>query len=113
MDIISLVISIISLLFAAITIIWSLLDRTNRILKYRICKFIYRYYAPCYMVNDLPSSNDIFKRFNKLNKENRNARLQYLLIELSHEKMIEMVTDLSSSFEQSKWKPNVIIHGKK
>ncbi|MCL2861786.1 MAG: hypothetical protein FWE22_05190 [Firmicutes bacterium] len=110
MNITALIISLVSLAFTTITIVWAYIDRSNRYLKYRICKYIYQYYSPIYFHDKLPSSADVFKHFNKRNRKNKQARLQYLLIELSHENMIEMLSTTSDSFESAKWKPNVNIN---
>lgn len=108
MEIASLIISIFSLLTTGITVIWTMIDRSNRYLKYKICKEIYKFYAPCYLQDNLPTTEQIYNTFAK-GKEYKRSRIQFLLIELSHENKIEMVTDLSSSFKESRWKPNVNI----
>lgn len=107
MEIAAFIISVFSILLTGITIIWTMIDRSNRMLKYRICRYIYSFYARTYMIDKLPTSSDIFIKFKKID----NSKIQYLLIELSLENKILMVCTMSDdNFETSKWKPNVNIY---
>ncbi len=107
MEIASFVISIISFLFTGITVLWAYIDRDNRHLKYKICTYIYEFYQPTYMVDQLPTTEMVNEKFNSKQRKYKKKKIEYLLIELSLENKIIMSTNLSSPLDKTRWRPNV------
>lgn len=103
--IVSSVIAIISLL---ISLFIFFLQIKDRLLKKKILGYIYRYFAPTYMVDRLPSTQQIENDLKCLIFSKKD--IFDTLIELNKENFISAVGDLSTNLPNIKWKPNMIYH---
>ena len=104
MGVASLILSIISIIFTAVTIVFAIVDRNTRKLKYKICTYIYENTLSEIFSDKLPSTEDIIKAFNNSNCHYKTSKIRYLLIELLNERKIQIIYDLETKFEHAKWK---------
>ncbi|SEW20030.1 hypothetical protein [[Clostridium] fimetarium] len=109
MDSIGLVISIISISIVAFSFAWQWKIKNTEKLKYSIFSYIFEFYAPCYMIDKLPTTADVINHILKFKSHKNIMKVKYLLIELNHEKKILATTDMDRSFERICWRPSIIL----
>lgn len=111
-DNIVLVCTIISCVIAVISLLISLfiffLQIKDRLLKKKVLGYIYRYFASTYMVDNLPSTQQIENDLKNILFSKKDVF--DTLIELNKENFISAVGDLSTDLPNIKWKPNTIYH---
>lgn len=100
--IISCVIALVSLL---ISIYLGFLQFKDRLLKKKVLGYIYRYYAPTYIVTNLPTTSQIEKELKNILFSKQD--IFDTLIELNKENMIEAVSSLDTDLPNVKWKPKM------
>lgn len=100
--IISCVIALVSLL---ISIYLGFLQFKDRLLKKKVLGYIYRYYAPTYIVTNLPTTSQIEKELKSILFSKQD--IFDTLIELNKENMIEAVSSLDTDLPNVKWKPKM------
>lgn len=100
--IISCVIALASLL---ISIYLGFLQFKDRLLKKKVLGYIYRYYAPTYIVTNLPTTLQIEKELKNILFSKQD--IFDTLIELNKENMIEAVSSLDTDLPNVKWKPKM------
>lgn len=103
--IISCVIAIISLL---ISLFIFFLQIKDRLLKKKVLGYIYRYFAPTYKEDNLPSTQQIENDLKNILFSKKDVF--DTLIGLNKENFISVVGDLSTDLLNIKWKPNTIYH---
>lgn len=107
-----LVCTIVSCVIAVISLIISLfiffLQIKDRLLKKKVLGYVYRYFAPTYMVDNLPSTQQIENDLKNVLFSKKD--IFDTLIELNKENFISAVGDLSTDLPNIKWKPNTIYH---
>lgn len=82
----------------------------EKMLKKKITGYIYSFFAPSYLIERLPSTEQIIKGnksfwFSKTDIFNT-------IIELNNQGLIEACGDLSTQLNELKWKPHTIYNGK-
>ena len=100
--IISCVIALVSLL---ISIYLGFLQFKDRLLKKKVLGYIYRYYAPTYIVTNLPTTSQIEKELKSILFSKQD--IFDTLIELNKENMIQAVSSLDTDLPNVKWKPKM------
>ena len=109
-DNIVIVCTVISCTIALISLIISLylvfLQFKDRLLKKKVLGYIYRYYAPTYIVTNLPTTMQIENDLKNIIFSKQD--IFDTLIELNKENMIEAVSSLDTDLPNVKWKPNMI-----
>lgn len=99
----------VSLIFSFVATLISLYvyaDSTyKKRLKNKILFYIYEFYSPTYLINRIPTTRMIYNKIGL--KLNRKKDIVSSLLELSKEEKIIAVSDLNSSFEEIRWKPNM------
>lgn len=100
--IISCVIALVSLL---ISIYLGFLQFKDRLLNKKVLGYIYRYYAPTYIVTNLPTTSQIEKELKSILFSKQD--IFDTLIELNKENMIEAVSSLDTDLPNVKWKPKM------
>lgn len=100
--IISCVIALVSLL---ISIYLGFLQFKDRLLKKKVLGHIYRYYAPTYIVTNLPTTSQIEKELKNILFSKQD--IFDTLIELNKKNMIEAVSSLDTTLPNVKWKPKM------
>ena len=107
-----LICTIISSFIAIVSLLISLfiffLQIKDRLLKKKILGFVYSYFAPTYMVDKLPSTEQIENDLKCIIFSKKD--IFNTLIELNKENFISAVGDLSTNLPNIKWKPNTIYH---
>lgn len=103
--IISSVIAVISL-FISLSIFF--LQLKDRLLKKKVLGYVYRFFAPTYMVDNLPGTKQIEDELKCILFSKKD--IFDTLIELNKENFISAVGDLSTDLPNIKWKPNTIYH---
>lgn len=107
---ITLICTIISCIVAlgslAISIYIGFLQFKDRLLRKKVIGFVYSYFAPTYMVDKLPSTNDIQNKLKSIIFSKQD--IFDTIIELNKENIIHAVGDLSTDLENLKWKPHTI-----
>ena len=103
--IISSIIAVISL-FISLSIFF--LQLKDRFLKKKVLGYVYRFFAPTYMVDNLPSTKQIEDELKCILFSKKD--IFDTLIELNKENFISAVGDLSTDLPNIKWKPNTIYH---
>lgn len=105
-----LVCTIISCAIALISLIISLylgfLQFKDRLLKKKVLGYIYRYYAPTYVVTHLPTTSQIENELKSIIFSKQD--IFDTLIELNKENMIEAVSSLDTDLSNVRWKPHMI-----
>ena len=107
-----LICTIISSVIAAISLFISLsiflLQLKDRLLKKKVLGYVYRFFAPTYMVDNLPSTKQIEDELKCILFSKKD--IFDTLIELNKENFISAVGDLSTDLPNIRWKPNTIYH---
>ena len=107
MVIASFIISIVSIFIVSVTFWWKWKIHNAEVLKFRILNYVYEFYQPTYLIEKLPTTINIIEHFNKNHKKNKTNTIIYLLMQLNHEELIMIVTDLDRDFNNVCWKPNI------
>ena len=101
--VISCVIALMSLL---ISLYLGYLQFKDRLLKKKVLGYIYRYYAPTYIVTNLPTTMQIENALKNIIFSKQD--IFDTLIELNKENMIQAVSNLDTELPNVKWKPNMV-----
>ena len=105
-----LICTVVSCLIALISLIISIylgfLQFKDRLVKKRVLGYIYRYYAPTYIVTNLPTTSQIENELGNIFFSKQD--IFDTLIELNKENMIEAVSDLNTDLPNVKWKTHMI-----
>ncbi len=101
--VISCVIALMSLL---ISLYLGYLQFKDRLLKKKVLGYIYRYYAPTYIVTNLPTTMQIENDLKNIIFSKQD--IFDTLIELNKENMIQAVSNLDTELPNVKWKPNMV-----
>ena len=101
--VISCVIALMSLL---ISLYLGYLQFKDRLLKKKVLGYIYRYYAPTYIVTNLPTTMQIENALKNIIFSKQD--IFDTLIELNTENMIQAVSNLDTELPNVKWKPNMV-----
>lgn len=105
-----LICTIVSCGIALISLIISLylgfLQFKDRLLKKKVLGYIYRYYAPTYVVTHLPTTSQIENELKNIIFSKQD--IFDTLIELNNENMIEAVSSLDTDLPNVRWKPHMI-----
>ena len=101
--VISCVIALMSLL---ISLYVGYLQFKDRLLKKKVLGYIYRYYAPTYIVTNLPTTMQIENDLKNIIFSKQD--IFDTLIELNKENMIQAVSNLDTELPNVKWKPNMV-----
>lgn len=98
-----------SLIFSFIATLISLYvyaDSTyKKRLKNKILFYIYKFYAPVYIIDKIPTTEMIYNEIGL--KTNKKKDIVACLLDLLKEEKIIAITDLSSLFDDIHWKPNI------
>ena len=78
----------------------------DRLLKKKVLGYVYRYYAPTYIVTNLPTTMQIENDLKNIIFSKQD--IFDTLIELNKENMIQAVSSLDTDLPNVKWKPNMI-----
>lgn len=107
-----LVCTIISSVIAIVSLIISLfiffIQIKDRMLKKKVLGYVYSYFAPTYMVDKLPSTQQIENDLKSIIFSKKD--IFNTIIELNKENFISAVGDLSTNLPNIKWKPHTIYH---
>lgn len=103
--VISCVIALLSLLISLI-IFW--LQIKDRILRKKVLGYIYKYFAPTYIDDALPTTNMIEQDLKNIFFSEK--EIFDTLIYLNKENFINVVGDDSTILSEVKWKPNMVYH---
>lgn len=107
-----LVCTIISSVIAIVSLIISLfiffIQIKDRMLKKKVLGYVYSYFAPTYMVDKLPSTQQIENDLKSIIFSKKD--IFNTIIELNKENFISAVGDLSTNLPNLKWKPQTIYH---
>ncbi|MBD9105379.1 hypothetical protein EGW03_02790 [bacterium] len=101
--VISCVIALLSLLISLI-IFW--LQIKDRILRKKVLGYIYKYFAPTYITDTLPTTNMIEQDLKSIFFSEK--EIFDTLIYLNKENFINAVGDASTILSEVKWKPNMV-----
>lgn len=107
-DNVILVCTIISCIIAIISLIISLfvlyLQIKDRLLKKNVMGYIYSFFAPTYIVTQLPTTQQITKELKTILFTEKD--IFNTIIELNKENIISAVGDTCTTLPNLKWKPN-------
>ncbi len=103
-----LVCTIISCIIAIISLIISLvilyLQIKDRLLRKKVTGYIYSFFAPTYIVTQLPTTQQIIKELKTILFNEKD--IFDTIIELNKENIISAVGDTCTTLTNLKWKPN-------
>ena len=108
--------SSVALIISILTFSWEYNLHKKQNIKIKVHAYILSFYASTYFIENIPTTEQIINKFTKysfFSKEKRKNLIKYLLVELSMDKKIEMVTALEKDFDNSSWKSTLNINGKK
>lgn len=109
-DNIALISSIISCIVALFSLFISLyilfIQLKDRMLKKKVLGYIYKYYAPSYITDRLPTTKKILKELKSILFSEQD--IFDALVELNKEELIQAVSNLDDNLNDVKWKPNMI-----
>lgn len=97
--------TVISCAIALVSLLISLYLGKDRLLKKKVLGYIYRYYAPTYIVTNLPTTMQIENDLKNIIFSKQD--IFDTLIELNKENMIQAVSDSDTDLPNVKWKPNM------
>lgn len=103
--IISCVVAMLSLFISLLVFFLQLKDR---LLKKKVLGYVYKYFAPEYIIDKLPSTKKIKSDLKNILFSEKD--IFDTLIDLNKENFISAVGDLSTNLADIKWKPNAIYH---
>lgn len=96
----------IALMSLLISLYLGYLQFKDRLLKKKVLGYVYRYYAPTYIVTNLPTTMQIENDLKNIIFSKQD--IFDTLIELNKENMIQAVSSLDTDLPNVKWKPNMI-----
>lgn len=103
--------SLISVASLIISIIILFLQIKDRLLRKRVMGYVYQFYAPAYIVTQLPCTKQIEEELKNLIFTKKD--IFNTIIELNKENIISAVGDTNTNLISLKWKPNTIYYSKK
>ncbi len=103
--------SLISVASLIISIIILFLQIKDRLLRKRVMGYVYQFYAPTYIVTQLPCTKQIEEELKNLIFTEKD--IFNTIIELNKENIISAVGDTNTDLINLKWKPNTNYYTKK
>lgn len=82
----------------------------EKILRKKVTGYIYSFFAPTYLINNLPSTKQIID--NNKGIFLSETDIFNTIIELNNQGLIQACGDLSTQLYELKWKPHTIYNGK-